>query len=97
MVLEIAEIEITPGSAQAFTDAYRGARHLLLEAGAGSVRLLAGVESPAQFRLLVEWASPAEHRERFTSQPAWHEWRAAIGPFFAKPPLVEHYELVEVD
>lgn len=94
MVLEIAEIEIRPGSSAAFAAGYRGARHLLLEAGAQSVRLLGGVESPDQFRLLVEWESPDVHRDRFTSQPAWQEWRAAIGPYFARPPLVEHYELV---
>lgn len=94
MVLEIAEIEITPGSADGFAAAYRDARHLLLESGAQDVELVAGVESPEHYRLLVHWDSVATHHDRFTGRPAWVEWRAAIGSFFARPPIVEHYEAV---
>lgn len=97
MVLEIAEIEITPGSADGFGAAYRDARHLLLESGAQDVELVAGVESPEHYRLLVHWDSVATHHDRFTGRPAWVEWRAAIGPFFARPPIVEHYETVPAD
>jgi hypothetical protein len=29
----------------------------------------------------------------FRASPLFADWRRVIGPFFAVPPLVEHYEL----
>ena len=31
---------------------------------------------------------------RGIESPAFAEWRAIVGPFFAQPPMVEHFELV---
>jgi hypothetical protein len=30
----------------------------------------------------------------FRGGPLFAEWRALVGPFFAAPPVVEHFELV---
>jgi hypothetical protein len=30
----------------------------------------------------------------FRGSAAFADWRAIVGPFFAQPPLVEHFELV---
>ena len=30
----------------------------------------------------------------FRQSPAFADWRAIVGPFFASPPVVEHFELV---
>jgi hypothetical protein len=30
----------------------------------------------------------------FRQSPAFAEWRAIVGPFFAVPPTVEHFALV---
>jgi hypothetical protein len=30
----------------------------------------------------------------FRQSPAFADWRAIVGPFFAAPPVVEHFELL---
>ena len=97
MVLEVATITVTPGSEDAFVDAYRGIRHVILSAvGCRSVRMTRGVESPSTFVLLVEWDSVAAHEDNFRQTELFARWRAAIGPHFAAAPHVEHYEDVDV-
>ena len=96
MVLEVALLDVSPGAEAAFGDAYREARDLLATSpGCRSVRMTQGVESPTRFVLLVEWESLAAH-EQFRQGPAFTSWRALVGPHFAGPPLVEHFEDVPV-
>ncbi len=91
MVLEVAQIPVTPGREEAFVAAYREAvAHLSASAGFGSARMLRGIESPSQFVLLVEWESVAAH-EAFRAGEGFPAWRALIGPHFAGPPSVEHF------
>jgi len=91
MVIEVADIQVTPGSEDAFTDAFRGVRDVLDSTpGCRSVRMTRGVESPSRFVLLVEWDSGEAHEQNFRASVRFGTWRAAIGPFFAGPPHVEH-------
>jgi quinol monooxygenase YgiN len=50
-----------------------------------------GIESANRFVLLVEWDSVEAHDQNFRETERFTAWRAAIGPFFAQPPLVEHF------
>ena len=50
-----------------------------------------GIESPNRFMLLVEWDSVEAHEHNFRGTESFRAWRAAIGPFFAHPPRVEHF------
>jgi len=50
-----------------------------------------GVESPSRFVLLVEWDSVEAHDVNFRQSERFGQWRALIGPYFAGPPLVEHF------
>lgn len=91
MVLEVALIDVTPGSEPAFTAAYGQAREVLLGSpGIRSVRMTQGIETPTRFVLLVEWDSVDAH-EQFRASEAFGQWRALIGPHFANPPHVEHF------
>jgi len=91
MVLEIADIQVTPGQEQEFIAAYRKARDLLASTpGCHTVRMTRGIESPSRFVLLVEWESVAAHEENFRGTDRFTSWRAGIGPFFAAPPHIEH-------
>ncbi len=94
MVTEIADLSIDPQRGEQFVEAYRGVRHLLLDAGASSVRLSRGVESPGRFVLLVEWASVEQH-QAFRAGSSFADWRAAIGPFFTADPHMEHVTAVD--
>lgn len=90
MVLEVALIDVT--DADGFIDAFLSARSILAETpGCHSVRMTHGVESPLRFVLLVEWESVEAHETSFRATERFAAWRAAIGPFFAHPPLVEHF------
>ncbi|WP_375488852.1 antibiotic biosynthesis monooxygenase family protein [uncultured Jatrophihabitans sp.] len=91
MVLEVADIAVTPGTEDEFLAAFRSARHLVEQTpGCRSVRMTRGVESPARFVLLVEWDSVDAHLQNFRASDRFTEWRAALGPYFAGPPHVEH-------
>ena len=92
MTLEVALLDVQPGAEQAFTAAYRQARELLASsAGCRSIRMTQGVETPTRFVLLVEWDSVAAHEE-FRASERFGQWRGLIGPHFAGPPHVEHFE-----
>src|SRR5690349_6736189 len=92
MVLEVALIDITPGSEDAFAAAYKIGHPILAGTpGCRSVRMTRGVESPSRFVLLVEWDSVEAHLENFRDSERFTQWRGLIGEFFAQPPLVEHY------
>lgn len=89
MVTELADFSIDPRRPEEFLAAYRGARHLLLDAGAADVSMSRGIESPDRFVMLVAWDSVDQHRV-FRAGPAFADWRAAIGEFFTADPRVEH-------
>jgi quinol monooxygenase YgiN len=90
MVLEVAQFDVT--DAQAFTSAYLGIRDVLIATpGCRSVRMTHGIESPQRFTLLVEWDSVEVHEQNFRGTERFARWRGAIGPFFAAPPVVEHF------
>ncbi|MCA2212306.1 antibiotic biosynthesis monooxygenase family protein [Jidongwangia harbinensis] len=92
MILEVALIDVFPGREDAFAAAYQKAHPILAGTpGCQSVRMTRGIESPSRFVLLVEWDSVAAHQENFRETERFGEWRALIGPFFAKPPVVEHF------
>ena len=90
MVLEVALFDVT--DPDEFAKAYLGARHLITSTeGCRSLRMTRGIETPGRFVLLVEWDSVEVHEQNFRQTAAWREWRAAIGPWFANPPQVEHF------
>ena len=92
MVLEVALIDVLPGCEEEFAAAYRQGRPVLAgTAGCRSVRMTRGIESPSRFVLLVEWDSVAAHRDNFRGTDRFARWRGFIGPFFAAPPIVEHF------
>ena len=93
MVIEVADIQVSPGAEGAFTDAYRGVRDVLVSTpGCRSARMTRCIESPSRFVLLVEWDSVEAHEQNFRASDRFGKWRAAIGPFFAAPPHVEHVQ-----
>lgn len=92
MVLEVALIDVSPGSESAFAEAYAQAKQLVGDTpGCRSMRMTRGVETPTRFVLLVEWDSVEDHQV-FRDSDRFPQWRALLGPHFAAPPHVEHFE-----
>lgn len=96
MVTEVADIQIAPGTELDFIAAYRSVHHVLATTpGCLAVRMTRCIESPSRFVLIVDWDQVASHENNFRGTERFTEWRAAIGPYFAEPPNVEHVETVE--
>ncbi len=95
MVLERAHFAVLPGAGDRFEAALGEARSVIAASpGFVSLELHRGVESPEHYLLLVEWETLADHVVGFRESDAFARWRALIGPFFAAPPDVEHFEPV---
>ena len=92
MVLEVADIAVASGREDDFLAAYLTVRDTLAGTpGCRSVRMTRGVESPSRFVLLVEWDSVEAHVRNFRESERFTTWRSLIGPYFASPPVVEHF------
>ena len=91
MVLEVALIDVRPGTEADFRNDYARVRPALAESpGLESMRMTQGVETPTRFVLLIEWESLSDH-DAFRASERFTIWRSGIGPHFAKPPHVEHF------
>ena len=95
MILEIADIRIPPGKQAEFEAA--------LQTGVGTIASKAkgfrgykvnkGVESPERYVLMIYWETLEDHTVGFRQGPLFAQWRALVGPYFAVPPVVEHFTL----
>ena len=96
MILEIADIRIIPGQQAAFEEAIARALSTVASQAGGVLgwSVNKGVESPERYVLQIRWATLEDHTVGFRQGPLFAQWRAIIGPFFAQPPQVEHFELV---
>ena len=96
MILEIADIRIRAGQQAAFEEAIaRGAASVISRAqGVRGYKINKGIESPERYILQVFWDTLEAHTVGFRESPLFAEWRAIVGPFFAQPPVVEHFTLV---
>jgi heme-degrading monooxygenase HmoA len=96
MILEIADIRITPGQQAAFDEAIqRGLSTVISQArGMRGYKVNKGIESPERYVLQIFWDTLEDHTVHFRQGPLFAQWRAIVGPFFASPPVVEHFSLL---
>ncbi len=96
MILEIADIRVTPGKGGEFDTAIqRGISEVASKAkGFRGFKVNRGVESPDRYILMIYWDTLENHTVDFRQGPLFPQWRAIVGPFFAAPPSVEHFALV---
>lgn len=96
MILELADIRIPPGQNAAFEEAIaRGLKTVIHEVkGFQGYKVNRGIENTERYVLQIFWDTLEDHTVGFRQSPAFAQWRAIVGPFFAAPPIVEHFELV---
>lgn len=96
MILELADIRIQPGQNAAFEEAIqRGLNTVIGHAkGYQGHKVNKGIESPERYILQIFWDTLEDHTVGFRQSEAFTQWRAIVGPFFAAPPVVEHFDLV---
>ena len=95
MILEIADIRIPPGKQAEFDAAIqRGVETVVSKAkGFRRYQVQKGIESPERYVLLIEWETLENHTVDFRGGPLFPQWQAIVGPYFASPPVVEHFTL----
>ena len=96
MILEIADIRILPGKGKEFDAAIkRGVESVASKAkGFRGYKVNRGIESSDRYILMIYWDTLENHTVDFREGPLFPQWRAIVGPYFAVPPSVEHFELV---
>jgi heme-degrading monooxygenase HmoA len=96
MILEIADIRIADGQQAAFDEAIeRGLTTVASQArGFRGYKVNRSVETPTRYILMIYWDTLEDHTVGFRQGPLFAAWRAIVGPFFASPPVVEHFVLV---
>ncbi len=94
-VLEVAQLEVLPGSEAAFEAAIAQAFVYLQQTeGYQQHQLQRCLEHPQKYLLLVQWGSLEAHLVNFRQSENFVRWRALISPYFAQPPQVLHYQLL---
>jgi heme-degrading monooxygenase HmoA len=96
MILEIADFRIDSGKKAEFEAAIqRGVDTVASRAqGFRGYKVNRCIETPERYVLEIYWDTLEDHTVRFRGGPLFAEWRAIVGPYFAQPPVVEHFELV---
>jgi heme-degrading monooxygenase HmoA len=96
MILEVADIRIAPGQQAAFDEAIqRGLTTVISQAkGFRGWKVNKGVESPERYLLMIFWDTLEDHTVGFRQGPLFAQWRGIVGPYFAQPPVVEHFTLL---
>jgi heme-degrading monooxygenase HmoA len=96
MILELADIRIKPGTQAEFDAAIKkGVDSVVAKAkGFMGYKVNKGIESPERYILMIFWQTLENHTVDFRQSPAFQDWRAIVGPYFAGPPVVEHFTLL---
>ena len=96
MILEHCDIEIQAGKNAEFEEAIlRGVETVISKAkGFQGFKVNHSIESPSRYLLLIYWDALENHTVDFRGSDAFADWRGIVGPYFAKPPFVEHMTLV---
>ena len=93
MILEVADIRITPGRQAEFEQAvHHGIRTVIARSkGFRGYQIRQSIESPERYLLLLEWDTLEDHTVGFRGSAAYTQWRSIVFDFFAQPPFVEHF------
>ncbi len=95
MILEVAVLNVRPGEAQNFEQAFSKAQAIISSMkGYISHQLQRCIEIENQYILLVQWQTLTDHEEGFRKSPEYQEWKRLLHHFYDPFPTVEHYEVV---
>lgn len=91
MVLEIAQIDIRPGTESEFEAGVEKAAPLFKRAkGCKGMEIRRSAENPNRYWLLVQWETLENHTVDFRGSTDFQEWRKLVSNCFVQPPQVEH-------
>ena len=96
MILELAFIDVIPENHIAFEAAIKRAVAEVLSTAKGFIdfELHKGIEQANTYTFHIHWETLEDHTIGFRGGELFPKWRAIIGEYFAKPPVVEHWATV---
>jgi heme-degrading monooxygenase HmoA len=96
MILELVDILIRQGEQSEFDIAIRrGLSEIIAQAkGFKGFQINKGIESPERYVVMIYWETLENHTVDFRESTAFQAWRTIVGPYFARPPIVEHFSLL---
>ena len=94
MILELATIDIKPGTSTEFETALEKAQSVISQSkGYIGHQFQKCLEQDNSYVLLIRWQTLEDHTKGFRESALFTAWRALIGQFFETPPFVQHYQL----
>ncbi len=95
MILEVAILNIKPGSEIEFEKSFDKAKHIISSMeGYISHQLSRCIEHENKYLLLVNWLTVEHHEIGFRGSPEYQEWKSLLHHFYEPFPFVEHFEAV---
>ena len=96
MILEIAFVEVAPEHHSDFEKAVKRAVSEVLSTAPGFIdfEMHKGIEQANTYTFHIHWETLEHHTVGFRQGDLFKKWRAIIGDYFAKPPTVEHWNVV---
>jgi heme-degrading monooxygenase HmoA len=92
MILEVAILNVRPGTINDFESNFRKASKILSGTpGYIEHELHKCVEESDKYILLVRWDSLTDHMVGFRDSEGYQEWKALLHHFYDPFPTVEHY------
>lgn len=96
MILEVAILNVKPGSAAKFEEDFQTASQYISSIeGYVKHSLKKCMEVENQYILLVEWVSVEAHEVGFRQSPQYQKWKALLHDYYDPFPQVLHYEDVK--
>lgn len=95
MVLEVADLQVRPGQAALFEQAFAQARTIIAAMpGYLGHELQRCIEDDHHYTLLVRWQALEDHTVGFRQSPQYQQWRTLLHHFYDPFPTVRHYRTV---
>jgi heme-degrading monooxygenase HmoA len=92
MILEVAVLDVRPGTSADFEQAFAEAQAIISAMpGYVSHELQRCLEVENRYILLVSWQTLEDHTEGFRRSAQYQHWKRLLHPFYDPFPSVEHY------
>lgn len=95
MILEVAILDVKPGSEKNFELSFNQAQAIISSMkGCVAHQLQKSIEKQNRYILLVKWETLADHTKGFRGSPEYQQWKKLLHHYYEPFPEVEHYQLV---
>jgi heme-degrading monooxygenase HmoA len=97
MILELATIDIQKGKNAEFEANLAQAKKVISQSkGFQRIDIQHCIEIENRYVLFIYWENLEDHTEGFRNSELFTQWRTLIGPFFETPPVVQHFNQLDL-